>query len=78
MTTPSEELVRFETYAEELYQVIEEYAELFKSHTHTGVEKAKHDVSGLFQSEKSNIEAMSETVKGSELQALNHVISQSH
>ncbi len=77
MTTFNQEDVHFETYAQELYQCIEGYADLFKCRTHTSVEKAKQYVSGLFQAEKSNIEVMSETVDGSDLQNLNHFISQS-
>ncbi len=77
MTTSHQEDVRFETYAQELYHFIEGYADLFKSRPHTYVEKAKQYVSGLFQAEKSNIEAMSETVEGNDLQNLNHFISQS-
>ena len=77
MTTTSEELIRFETYADELYQCIEGYADLFTSRTHTYIEKAKQYVSGLFQSEKSTIETISDMVEGSDLQNLNHFISQS-
>jgi SRSO17 transposase len=50
---------------------------VFTSQTHSAVEKAKQYVSGLFQAEKSNIEKMSETVKESNHQNLNHFISQS-
>ncbi len=75
--TISLEASRFETFAQELYECIEGYADLFKSTTHSYGDKAKQYVSGLFQAEKSTIETMSETVKGSNLQNLNHFISQS-
>ncbi len=61
MTTQREGEARFETLAQELYTFIEGYADLFKSQTHSYVEKAKQYVSGLFQAEKSNMEKMSET-----------------
>jgi SRSO17 transposase len=50
---------------------------VFKSQTYAYTEKAFQYVSGLFQSEKSNIEKMCETVEGSEQQNLNHFISDS-
>jgi len=77
MAMQQKEEARFETLAQELYVFIEGYADLFKSKTHSYVDKAKQYVSGLFQAEKSNIEVMSETVEGSNLQNLNHFISQS-
>ena len=77
MTTPREGDARFETLAQELYTFIEGYADLFKSRTHSYVEKAKQYVSGLFQAEKSTIGAMSETVKDSVHQNWNHFLSQS-
>ncbi len=77
MTIHQKEHDRFENVAQELYDVIEGYADLFKSKTHSPLDKAKQYVSGLFQAEKSNIEIMSETVEGSNLQNVNHFISQS-
>ncbi len=78
MTTQHEKgQARLKMLAQELHTVIEGYADLFKSPTHSYVEKAKQYVSGLFQAEKSNMEKMSETVAGSEHQNLHHFISQS-
>lgn len=77
MTTQYEEEASFETLAQELYTFIDEYTDVFTSRTHSTVEKAKQYVSGLFQAEKSNIEKMSEAVKESNHQNLNHFISQS-
>ncbi len=77
MTTQYEGEAYFETLAQELYTFIDGYADVFASRTHSAVEKAKQYVSGLFQAEKSTIEKMSETVKDSHHQNLNHFISQS-
>lgn len=77
MTTQREGEARFETLAQELYTFIEGYADLFKSRTHSYVAKAKQYVSGLFQAEKSNMGTMSDTVKDSVHQNVNHFISQS-
>ena len=77
MTTQDKGDAHFETLAQELYAFIEGYADVFTSRTHSAVEKAKQYVSGLFQAEKSNLEKMSEAVKDSQHQNLNHFISQS-
>jgi SRSO17 transposase len=77
MTIQYKEEAGFETLAQDLYTFIDEYTDVFTSRTHSAVEKAKQYVSGLFQAEKSNIEKMSETVKESNHQNLNHFISQS-
>ena len=77
MTTQREGETRLETLAQELHTFIEGYAELFKSQTHSYVEKAKQYMSGLFQAEKRNMEKMSETVEGSTHQNVHHFLSQS-
>lgn len=53
------------------------YADVFKSQTHSYSEKPFQYMSGLFQSEKSNIGKMCETVEGSEPQKLHYFISNS-
>jgi SRSO17 transposase len=50
---------------------------VFKSQAHSYTEKAFQYLSGLFQSETSNIEKMCARVEGSEAQNLNHFISNS-
>ncbi len=66
-----------ETLAQDLYDIVERFADLFKSRTHSALDKAKQYVSGLFQAEKRTIETMTETVKDSNLQNLHHFISNS-
>ncbi len=70
-------VVHFETLAQELYEFIEGYADLFKSRTHSYLKKAKQYVSGLFHAEKRSIETISDMVKDSECQTLTHLISES-
>ncbi len=67
----------FEDLAQELYDVVERYADLFKSRTHSAIDKAKQYVSGLFQAERRTIETMTEVVKDSNLQNMHHFISHS-
>jgi SRSO17 transposase len=77
MTTQDEGGACFETLAQERYPCIEGYADVFTSRTPSAVEQARQDVSGLFQAEKSTIEKLRATVKGSAHQHWNHFIRQS-
>ena len=77
LMTRDQTVADFEALAQEFYDFVERYADLFKSRTHSAIDKAKQYVSGLFQAEKRTIETMTETVKGSNLQNLHHFISHS-
>lgn len=62
---------------EELGTFILRYENLFRSKTHTYSDKATQYLRGLFQSEKRNIEKMCEKVEDSNMQNLQHFISNS-
>lgn len=62
---------------EDLYNFIQGYKDFFKAGNRDNIEKGYQYVCGLFQSEKSNIEKMSEQVEDSESQNVNHFISDS-
>jgi SRSO17 transposase len=61
----------------ELGTFIPRYENLFKSKTHKYSDKATQYLRGLFQSEKRNIEKMCEKVEDSNMQNLQHFISNS-
>ena len=61
----------------ELENFILRYEDLFRSKTHIYSDKAMQYLRGLFQSEKRNIEKMSEKAEDSNMRNLHHFISNS-
>lgn len=63
--------------SQELETFILDYQDVLKSTTYRYTAKAYQYLCGLFQAEKRNIEKICETVVDSEMQSLNHFISES-
>ncbi len=61
----------------DLFSHVESYCHLLRSKTRFYTEQSYHYLCGLFQSEKRNIEKMSEEVAESDLQRMHHFISES-
>lgn len=69
--------VHEEKFSNSLFDHVESYCDLLRSKTRFYTEQSYQYICGLFQSEKRNIEKMSEQVPDTNLQQLHHFISES-